>query len=742
MQKNKHGKMRFLVILVAVAISVIAITNSRGSISEEIQSQIYGNLKDVAAQNDTTIERLLEDRQQILLNIADEIEANAFEFTTEEEIWEVVEWLKNYNKLYDFKRMGIIATDGTTYTTDGFKQLIKDEPYQYGMQGLTNISSTLTEKMGVEEQVNVFSVPIFMKDGKTVKGILYATYRTENFRELLDINSFNDNGYSYIVQKDGTVIVGSEKSPMYGCSNVFDTMMAHSKDNVAIVERMRAAMWNRQSGYEVLYIMGERSLYYTPIATEHINKDWYLFTIVPTNVLNEKVESLIAQQDLLIFVVAITILCLVIYFVVTYRNDDKLLRNMAYMDALTGGNNMHAYREHLKSRKLRWGFVVSVDLSDFKLVNSVCGIEKGDEVIKKVWEIISTNVTDREFAAHGGGDHFVMYLQEVYQSHLLERLQQITEEVEAVSEELGIISIHPYFGIYEMRDIVDPEEAYNYANQAKKEVKGDKIKNVAFYDEINFKKIMDNKALVDSFKSAIEKEEFQIWYQPKFCGNTAKIVGAEALVRWRKSDGTVVSPGQFIPLFESNGMIITLDQYVFSKVCEQQKRWEREGVKIIPISVNISRASLYWGNIVNKYRDIARNYDIDLKMVPLEITESATIKNSQVKELVEKFRDAGFVLCLDDFGNGYSSLAMLNLIRFDVLKLDKALVDYIGDAHGEQLVKYTIRVAQGMGMHVVAEGVETLEQVEFLNAQGCDEIQGYFFSKPVALEKFTSMLVI
>jgi diguanylate cyclase (GGDEF)-like protein len=385
---------------------------------------------------------------------------------------------------------------------------------------------------------------------------------------------------------------------------------------------------------------------------------------------------------------------------------------------------------------------VSVDLSDFKLVNSVCGIEKGDEVIKRVWEIISTNVTDREFAAHGGGDHFVMYLQEVYQSHLLERLQQITEEVEAVSEELGIISIHPYFGIYEMRDIVDPEEAYNYANQAKKEVKGDKIKNVAFYDEINFKKIMDNKALVDSFKSAIEKEEFQIWYQPKFCGNTAKIVGAEALVRWRKSDGTVVSPGQFIPLFESNGMIITLDQYVFSKVCEQQKRWEREGVKIIPISVNISRASLYWGNIVNKYRDIARNYDIDLKMVPLEITESATIKNSQVKELVEKFRDAGFVLCLDDFGNGYSSLAMLNLIRFDVLKLDKALVDYIGDAHGEQLVKYTIRVAQGMGMHAVAEGVETLEQVEFLNAQGCDEIQGYFFSKPVALEKFTSMLVI
>lgn len=742
MLENKHGKSRFLVVILAVGISLLAIANSRSNIEAEIQTQLYGNLKDVATQNDAAIERVLEDRQQILLNIAAEIEKQGFDFTTEENIWKVVEWLENYSTLYDCKRMGIIATDGTTYATDGYKKVLKDEPYQYGIQGLANISSTITDQMGEEELINVFSVPIFMKDGKTVKGILYATYQTKEFLELLDIDSFNNQGYSYIVQKDGAVVVGSKKSPMYGSKNVFDTMLVHSTDNAEVVEQMRNGMWNKQSGYAELYIMGDRSLYYTPIETEYIHKDWYLFTIVPTNVLYDKVETLLDQQDLLIIVVAVTLFCLMIYYMFTYRSDEKLLRNMAYIDPLTEGHNMHAFRERLKARKVNWGFVVSVDLNDFKLVNSVCGIDKGDETIRRVWDILKNNIGERELAAHGGGDHYVMYLQEVYKNHLMERLQKITEEIEKVPEELEIISIHPYFGVYELKDLTDPEEAYNYANQAKKLVKGDKTKNVAFYEEINFQKIIDNKQLVDSFKAAIENEEFQVWYQPKFCGNTARIVGAEALVRWCKSDGTLVPPYQFIPLFESNGMIITLDQYVFNKVCEQQKRWLKDGKNILPVSVNISRASLYFGNIVDKYRDIARNHDIDMAMVPLEITESATIKNTKVKELVERFRDVGFKLCLDDFGNGYSSLAMLNLIRFDVLKLDKMLVDYIGDPHGEQLVSYTIRLSKSMGMTVVAEGVETLKQVEFLNQQGCDEIQGYFFSKPVTLDKFTSMLDI
>ena len=445
-------------------------------------------------------------------------------------------------------------------------------------------------------------------------------------------------------------------------------------------------------------------------------------------------------QHAFMLVVLITTLGLVLYFVITYQRDEKLLRSMAYTDPLTNGDNMHAFSEQLKTRKINWGYVVAVDIKDFKLVNSVCGINKGNETIKGVWEVVKNNLGPREVAAHGGGDHFVMYLQEVQKDNLLARIQKISTEIEALADEIQTINLFPYYGVYEIKTTADPEEYYNCANQAKKLVKGNKTKNCAFYDEIDFQKLVDDKNLIDSFKNAIQNDEFEVWYQPKYRTRDSVLVGAEALVRWRKNDGSLIPPYRFITLFESNGMIITLDEYVFAKVCKQQKQWEKEGKPVMPVSVNISRASLYYGKIIDKYKAIVESCQIEPAMVPLEITESATVDNEEIQGLVERFRDAGFSLYLDDFGNGYSSLAMLNMIRFDVLKLDKSLVDFIGDKEGEKLVTYTIGLAKSMGMSITAEGVETQSQVEFLNRLECDDIQGYYFSKPLPLEEFNDLL--
>ena len=187
-------------------------------------------------------------------------------------------------------------------------------------------------------------------------------------------------------------------------------------------------------------------------------------------------------------------------------------------------------------------------------------------------------------------------------------------------------------------------------------------------------------------------------------------------------------------------MIITLDEYVFRAVCKQQKEWEAAGHTLFPVSINISRASLYYENIVQRYMEITKEYDIDIKYVPLEVTESATIDNAQVLEIMKLFHDAGFPLYLDDFGAGYSSLATLNLMIFDTLKLDKSLVDFIGNDNGEKLLSYTIQLAKSLGMKITAEGVELEEQVAFLQNLNCDEIQGYFFSKPLPLADFEKLL--
>ena len=231
-----------------------------------------------------------------------------------------------------------------------------------------------------------------------------------------------------------------------------------------------------------------------------------------------------------------------------------------------------------------------------------------------------------------------------------------------------------------------------------------------------------------------------MWYQPKYSVEGEQIVGAEALVRWRRSDGSLVPPYRFIPLFEKNGMITALDEYVFRTVCLQLKKWEQEGRKLFPISVNISRVSLYFDNIVERYKEILDECGADAKLIPLEITESATIDNAQIRELVDKFHAAGFLVYLDDFGNGYSSLAILNLMHFDTLKVDKSLVDFVGDENGEKLLWHTIKLAKSLGLHTTAEGVENKEQVKFLQELQCDDIQGYYYSKPLALDDFEKLI--
>lgn len=161
---------------------------------------------------------------------------------------------------------------------------------------------------------------------------------------------------------------------------------------------------------------------------------------------------------------------------------------------------------------------------------------------------------------------------------------------------------------------------------------------------------------------------------------------------------------------------------------------------MVPVSVNISRASLYYANIVEKYQNILKEYELDPAFIQLEITESATIDNSNISHLISDFHDAGFWLLLDDFGNGYSSLATLNVMHFDTLKLDKSLIDYIGDKNGETLLYYVTKLAQNLGLLVTAEGVETEEQVTFLQEVECNDIQGYYFSKPLPLGDYEKLL--
>lgn len=735
MKEKITMRKRIMVLLVALVIAILAIVRFRLLIIDEIQTQITANLKDVANQNIITMENALNDKQDLLKELAFQVESKF----GKAESARIVEYLQPFAEIYNFKRMGFIDLDGMAYCTDDYiYDLSTSEAYLYGMKDMSNITSRIEDEIGAAEPINVFSVPVH-DSNNAVAGVLFATCRTEDLKELLNVDSFDGRGYSYVIELDGTVVTDSKQSPMYGTTNVFESMYSFSKDNAPIIAKIQEAMEKGETGNAAFFTTTERYLHYAPLNVSSIHQTWYLFTIVPAEVLDDKSTMVLHLNNMLIITISIVVGCAVLYFIWNYRKNSEELRTLAYVDALTEGDNYFCFVEKLKEHKGEHGYIVSADLNEFKLVNNTCGIPKGNETLRCVWNIIDAQLRNDELAAHINADHYIMFLKGESREEIIQRIDRISENVASLASKINIVSIFPYFGIYETDNTEDSEESYSKANQAKHLVKGNRNKNWAFYEEVDYDKMVEDKRLEDSFEEAIKNHEFEMWYQPKYSGADEQIVGAEALVRWRRN-GELVPPYRFIPLFERNGMITALDEYVFRMVCIQLKQWEKSGYKQFPISVNISRVSLYFDNVVEKYKEILDEYQVDASLIPLEITESATIDNSQIQELVDKFHAAGFLVYLDDFGNGYSSLAMLNLMHFDTLKLDKSLVDFVGDENGEKLLWHTITLAKSLGMHTTAEGVEKREQVEFLQELKCDDIQGYYYSKPLSLDDFERLI--
>ena len=206
------------------------------------------------------------------------------------------------------------------------------------------------------------------------------------------------------------------------------------------------------------------------------------------------------------------------------------------------------------------------------------------------------------------------------------------------------------------------------------------------------------------------------------------------------SDGSMVMPGDFIPLYERDGLIVRLDEYIFRHVCEFQRELMEKGQELLPISVNLSRASIHYIGVVDRYVEIVKETGIPFSCVPIELTETATLNNVKIRDFTERLVNAGFALHMDDFGSGYSSLITLSELPFNTLKIDKSLIDCIGQQKGRMVVQQVIILAHGLGMNVIAEGVETAEQVELLREMECDDIQGFYYSRPLPREEFIKKL--
>lgn len=410
-------------------------------------------------------------------------------------------------------------------------------------------------------------------------------------------------------------------------------------------------------------------------------------------------------------------------------------------DSLTGLYTKDAFCHHVDmtingNPGKSFDLVVS-NIDNLHSIEQFYGIETGKKVVVRMAESIKNcgisalfygRIRDDMFA--GFGFHAKGFSDEYFQ-------EQVTKMTETSPNE----NLQVKFGVYRNVDKNAPASVFlNRAVSAMETIRRQYGVSVAYYDEKVVEKQERDDAMESAFESAIEKEDFEVWYQPKYSAKTKKIIGAEALIRWRGKDGKLIPPGEFIPLFEKDGLIPVLDEYVFKKVCCYQKKRQSDGDEIIPISVNLSRASMFRKDFVKNYIGITGRVGIEPSVVPIEITESMAVKSISVKTFAEDLIREGFSLHMDDFGSGYSSLASLQILRFDVIKLDKSLIDFIGTPGGESLIRHTVAFAKESGMSVVAEGVETEQQLKFLQSIGCDSIQGFYFSPPVSQGEFEQLL--
>lgn len=720
-------------LLLLVALIFACVGFSYGHIRRGLKNAADAEMAETTGENAAMLRLTLESRFALLDNVAEKIAEdpqNAREMLTN---------LGKYANGYGFKRLGYMNSTGQTVTSDGKTgDFFYRAYFRMGMDGQYYITGEINDRLGNGETVHIMSAPVRNpKTGKVI-GVVFADYTPEMFHQMMDVETFGGEGHGYIVESNGEIVVASSSVRLTETGNLLDGVADFSETGRQDAEALRQVLAGEQPGEG--HVLGAGKLRFCCRKIENGRQDdtWYLVMVMGADALYGRVYGVFSSICSLLSVTVLMCAAFIFALLMAYRRYNEGLRQAAYTDALTGGSNFSGFL--MKVNNAEGGYMVSCDLDDYRMIASMFGAQKGDELLRGVYECIKSGLTEGEPVARVDADHFAFHLVERQRSAVLERLRQIERRIRRLSDKMGVIHLVPRFGIYAMRPEEDARRSCELANLALGAARSSADNTVAFYQDLDQNAFFENMQLEDRFDEAIGEHQFKVYYQPKCNPKTGEIVGGEALVRWVQEDGTMLSPDRFIPLFEKNGAIGKLDEYMFTCVCAQLSQWRREGLEIRPVSVNLSRASLCRQGVALAYKRILEGYGLSTWMVPLEVTESAMISDDAVISVLQEFYRYGFRIGIDDFGKAQSTLPMLKLPFVDTVKLDKSLIDCIGDRKGEIMLRQVVRLCYELGLYTTAEGVEAEDQVDFLRALDCTDIQGYFFSPPLPVEKYTEKL--
>ena len=735
--KDPQRKIRNMTLIVAcitgffVVTAVVLLT----LLNHVMLQQTRQYLGEISNQCRATIEKQIEGDLLTIQGIS-----AFFDDTLDEQ--SIIERLETENNRNPFIRMSyidrnyratVVDIDGSVYTDVD----MSDQPViEAVMNGTLGLSDIMHDRLA-DEDIVLYATPVYQDD--EIVGVMGATRSVDSFSTIIQQPLFGTHGLNLVIRQSGEVILALDEI-LQEQGNFLEMINFDSQTRKKLEQAIAT-----QSAYTFSFEDSGRQ-YWGTINTLGYN-DWYLVSVVPADYINQGY-----QQMMFVFIVTILLLIIVFSFLLLYTNhirhvSTQRIERLAYYDDITGAYNTHKFMELAAARlsEDKNYALVLLDLHGFKFINASFGFSVGDRLLCGVSDILSRALGADEIYYHRFADQFGFLLHTQDESVIRKRVTAIMDTISAFELVPGDSHpIHCYCGIkvnQSNSNELNIGLMQDRAAAALAQVKNLHGNHLAFYDHTLLERAQHKNHIEQYMHAALRNREFIAYLQPKYDLHTEHIVSAEALVRWQRPDGSLVPPGDFIPIFEQNGFITQLDLHIFEEVCRTQRRWLDEGLPIVPISVNQSRLLFYQKNYLETVHGLVSKYDLDPKYIIIEVTESlATNKAEEIASVISGLHALGFSVSMDDFGSGYSSLNVLRKLSIDELKLDR---DFLSSTELETrsriILRNILELARELHITTVCEGVETRIQADQLRDMGCDIAQGYFFSRPIDIESFTKL---
>lgn len=636
-----------------------------------------------------------------------------------------------------FERLVVVDREGNTLP----------ENFMY-----TNFNKYFEENQDIFEESKTVAIDdrtIFFSSPMIKKGVpdrvLVGVQGSKSLQTIFTEVNCQKEGFSCIVSKNGEVIVKGEKSEKNSQIREWIDEKIKGNEEQAISKMIIDINQKNQEVFE--FPLGDNDTVIMACNSLEFN-DWYLLSFIPSTILKENTTPYIDKYWF------ITLLSIVVFGIVVikircfYKENVRKIEKIAFTDFITGGSNNAAFlieaKQKIQANTKKKYVMVFLNILGFKNINEKYGVTAGNHALKYIYQVLKKCIYEDEIVARSESDHYFILLQEETEEAVQKRIDIMMQKIHGTEKETAYdygISFSQGASFIEEKD----EELRVYQNRAVVASEYyNNSKHCVFYNKELYTKLNREIVLNESFEKAIEDNEFEVYFQPKINLDNEKTAGAEALVRWKHKEYGMISPGEFISLFEANGKICRLDLYVFEIVCKKLNEWKERELPPIKVSVNLSRVHLMEQGIecLKRFKDIKDRYQIPDGQIELELTESMVIEIKQlekVKKIIAQIQACGFLCSLDDFGFGYSSLALLKEFDVDIIKLDR-LFFVNSNEKTWKVVKAFISLAHELNITVVAEGVEEKYQIEKLKEINCDLIQGYVYARPLPEEEFVTWI--